>query len=160
MRVNICVCVRVCVCIGLPRWYSGKESACQFRRYRRLGFQSWVGKIPWKRKWQPTPAFLSRKSHGQGSLAGCSPWGRKESNTTEHERAWHIYFGCTVGHVELLRPGMEPMPLQWKHGVLTTGPPGKLWHVCINILLEHLEYLSLLYHQTQFICCHQYTELV
>ena len=50
------------------------------------------GKIPWRRAWQPTPVFLPGKSHGQRSLAGCSPWGRKESNTaeaTEHARVVH-----------------------------------------------------------------------
>ena len=36
---------------GIPSWYSGKESACQCRRHRRHGFDSWAGKIPWKRKW-------------------------------------------------------------------------------------------------------------
>jgi len=40
-------------------------------------FDSWVGKIPWRRKWQPTPVFLPGESHGQRSLAGYSPWGRK-----------------------------------------------------------------------------------
>ena len=40
--------------------------------------------IHWRRKWQPTPVFLSGKSHGQRSLAGYSPWSRKESDTTEH----------------------------------------------------------------------------
>ena len=40
-------------------------------------------KIPWKRKWQPTPVFLPRKSHGQRSLAGYSPFGRKELDMTE-----------------------------------------------------------------------------
>ena len=39
--------------------------------------------MPWRRKWQPTPVFLPRKSHGQRSLVGYSPWGRKESDTTE-----------------------------------------------------------------------------
>ena len=48
---------------------------------------SWVGKIPWRRKWQPTPGFLPGESHGQRTLAGCSPWGRKESDTTEQARA-------------------------------------------------------------------------
>ena len=43
----------------------------------RPGCLSWVGKIPWGRKWQPTPACLPRKSHGQRSLAGYSPWGWK-----------------------------------------------------------------------------------
>ena len=44
---------------------------------------SWVGKIPWRRKWQSTPALLPGKSHGWRSLIGYSPWGRKESDTTE-----------------------------------------------------------------------------
>ena len=41
---------------------------------RRCGFDPWVGKIPWRRKWQPTPVFLPGKSHEQRSLAGYSPW--------------------------------------------------------------------------------------
>ena len=49
----------------LPRWLSGKESTCQCRRCRRCGSDPWVGKIPWRRKWQPTPVFSSGKSHGQ-----------------------------------------------------------------------------------------------
>ena len=48
----------------------------------RPGFDPWVGKIPWRRKWQPTPVLLPGKSHGQRSLAGCSPWGRKELDMT------------------------------------------------------------------------------
>ena len=50
---------------------------------RTPGFNPWVGKISWRRKWQPTPVFLPGKSHGQKSLVGYSPWGRKESDTTE-----------------------------------------------------------------------------
>ena len=42
-----------------------------------------VGKIPWRRKWQPSPVFLPGESNGQRSLAGYSPWGGKESNTAE-----------------------------------------------------------------------------
>ena len=45
--------------------------------------QSWVGKIPWRRVWELTPVFLSEASHGQRSLAGSSPYGRKESDLTE-----------------------------------------------------------------------------
>jgi len=48
----------------LPKWHSGKEFSCQCRRCRKLGFNPRVGKIPWKRKWQPTPVFLPRKFHG------------------------------------------------------------------------------------------------
>ena len=43
----------------------------------------WVGKIPWIRKWQPTPVFLPGESHGQRNLAGYSPWDGKESDMTE-----------------------------------------------------------------------------
>ena len=43
----------------------------------RRGFDPWVRKIPWRRAWQPTPVFLPGKSHGQRSLTGHSPWGRK-----------------------------------------------------------------------------------
>ena len=50
---------------------------------QETGFDSWVGKIPWRRKWQPVPIFLPGKSHGQRILAGYSPWGWKESNMTE-----------------------------------------------------------------------------
>ena len=52
----------------LPRWLSGKESACQYRSCRRHGFNPWVGKIPRRRTWQPTLVFLPGKFHGQRSL--------------------------------------------------------------------------------------------
>ena len=42
------------------------------------------GKIPWRKEWQPTLVFWSGKSHGQSSLVGCSPWGPKEQDMTEH----------------------------------------------------------------------------
>ena len=62
---------------------SGEESACQCRRAKTLGFDPWVEKIPWMRKWQLTPIFLSGQSHGQRSLGGCNPQNCKELNTTE-----------------------------------------------------------------------------
>ena len=61
----------------------GKEPTCQSRRHNRHRFNPWVGKIPWRRKWQPTPVFLPGKSHGQRSLVAYNPWGHKESYTTE-----------------------------------------------------------------------------
>ena len=67
---------------GFPGGAGGKDPTCQCRRRKRLGFNPWVGKIPWRRKWQPTPVCLPGESHGQRSLAGYSPWGRKESDTT------------------------------------------------------------------------------
>ena len=71
-------------CLGLPWRYSGKESTCQFKRCKRYGFDPWVLKIPWRRKWQPTPVFLSGKLHGQRSMVGYSPQGYKELDVTEH----------------------------------------------------------------------------
>ena len=50
---------------------------------RRPEFNPWVRKIPWRREWLPTPVFLPGVSHGQRGLAGYSPWGHKESDTTE-----------------------------------------------------------------------------
>ena len=58
--------------IGLPWWLSGEESAYQCRI---CAFDPWSWKIPWRRKWQPTPVFLSANAHGQRSLVGYSPWG-------------------------------------------------------------------------------------
>ena len=49
----------------------------------RPGFDPWVRKIPYRRKWQPTPVFLPVTSHGQRDLVGCSPWSRKELDMTE-----------------------------------------------------------------------------
>ena len=72
----------------LPRWLSGKESACPCRSHRRCGFDPWVRKIPWRRKWQPTPVFLPGESHGQRSQVGYSPWGSKELDMTERASTW------------------------------------------------------------------------
>jgi len=52
---------------------SGKEPSCQCRRYKRCEFNPWVGKIHWRRKWQPTALFFPGESHEQRSLAGYSP---------------------------------------------------------------------------------------
>ena len=60
--------------LRLHWWLSGEESACQCRR---CGLDRWVGKIPWRRKWQPTPVFLPGGSLGQRSLEGHSPQGCK-----------------------------------------------------------------------------------
>ena len=81
---------------GLPRRCSGKEPAPQCRRHKRRGFDPRVRKIPWRRKWQPTPG----KFHGQRSLAGYSPWGHKGQDTTEqlsphiHSIKLHYHLRC------------------------------------------------------------------
>ena len=77
---------------GLPRCLSGKESACQCRRCR---FHPWVGKIPWRRKWQPSPVFLPGESHGQRSLGGYSPL---ESESQTHLSNWVHTCACVDVH--------------------------------------------------------------
>ena len=52
---------------------SGKEPTCQCRICKRLGFDPCIGKISWRRAWQPSPGFLPGESHGHRSLAGYSP---------------------------------------------------------------------------------------
>ena len=73
-----------------------QESVCL--QCRRPGFNFRVGKIPWRRKWQSTPALLPGKSHGQRSLIGYSPQGRKESDTTER---LHFHYGRTRTLMEM-----------------------------------------------------------
>ena len=60
VTANILSCLLVLLFVtGLPRWHSGTESAWQCRRYKRRRFDPWVGKIPWRRKWQPTTLLLT-----------------------------------------------------------------------------------------------------
>ena len=57
--------------MGFPGGSVGKESACNLG----IRVDPWVGKIPWRMAWQPTPVFLPGQSHEQRNLAGYSPWG-------------------------------------------------------------------------------------
>ena len=66
-----------------PGGASHKELDCQCRRCKRCNFHPWVGKVPWKRAWQPTPVFLLGEFNGQRSLAGYISWGGKELDKTE-----------------------------------------------------------------------------
>ena len=80
--------------LGFPCGSAGKESACNVGNLGSIpglerspgegnGYQSRVGKIPWRREWLPTPVELPGEFHGQRNLAGYCPWGYKESDTTE-----------------------------------------------------------------------------
>ena len=101
---------------GLPRWLSGKESACQCKRHR---FNLWVGKIPWRRNWQPTPVSLPGKPRGQRSLVGFSLVGIRKSRTllshwTTATVVWCLFVFWArflwVSKSQLLGSGK---PLQW-----------------------------------------------
>ena len=74
---------------------SGKESVCQHKRCKIHGFDLWVRKMPWRRKCQPTPAFLPGKFYGRRSLAGYSLWGCKGLDTTERI---HIHTHTELSH--------------------------------------------------------------
>ena len=84
---------------GASLVFRSKESTCQCSR---CGFDPWVGKIPWSRKWQPTPVFLPRKFHGQRRLKGCSPWG--------HKRVRH---NLTTVQQQIQRGGVDTDAHRW-----------------------------------------------
>ena len=89
--------------LGLPWWLSGKESTCQCRGRWRRGFNPWVGKIPWSRKWQPIPFFLPGKLHGQRSLESYSPWGHEELDITERAHTYiKLFFHCKSSSFKFL----------------------------------------------------------
>ena len=76
---------------GFPGGSSGKESVCQYRRHRGLGFSPWVGKIPWRRKWQPTPVCSCLGNPvDRGAWRDTVCGVPKESNMTEHACALYL----------------------------------------------------------------------
>ena len=66
-----------------------------------MGAHPWVGKIPWRRAWQPTPVFQPGEPHGQRSLVGYSPQCRKESDTTSNLAYTHANTVATISAKEL-----------------------------------------------------------
>ena len=101
---------------GFPWWLSGKESACQCRS---CGFDPWIWKILWRRKWQPAPVFLPGKSHGQRSLAGWDP-------------PFFVVFmclpdvhGCCPGHGVLQFGGLQRVG----HDLVTKQQQRCWWHL-------------------------------
>ena len=75
------------------------QMAKNLMQCKRPGFDPRVSKIPWRTEWQPIPAFLPEEFHGQGSVAGYSPWSRKESETTEQLTLFtflFVYNNCYV----------------------------------------------------------------
>ena len=79
------------ICLGFPGGSSGKEPTCQCRRPKRHQFDLWVRKIPWRRKWQPTPVFLPGESHAKRSPLGYSPQDHKELDMTEQLTLSHFH---------------------------------------------------------------------
>ena len=123
------------VLLGFPCGSSGKESTCQCRRLRRHGFDSWVWKIPWRKKWQPTPIFLPGKSHGWRSLVGYSPWCCKELYTTE--KLYFHYLFSTLWTVDRQAPLSMGFARQEDWSELLCPPPGNLPDPGSNLSLLH-----------------------
>ena len=97
-------------------------------------FDPWVKKIPWRRAWQPTQVFLPAESHEQRSLAGYSPWGHKELDTTErltlshncmNSSLWVISFNCYRKCIILLPGELPTFWFGWFWGWEGGGP--SLW---------------------------------
>ena len=88
-------CLHMYTYLDFPGSSVGKESACRAGVAGYSGSIPGSGKTPWRRQWQPTPVFLPRGSHGQGSLAGCSPRARRESDTTERVSTQAGTHDCT-----------------------------------------------------------------
>ena len=97
------------ITILLPRGTSSKEPPCQSRRCKRCGFDPWVRKIPWRRKWQPTAVFLLKESHGQRSLAGYGPWGHMTEDVL-HVNSYNMaamgWIIFSPKYVEILTPSI------------------------------------------------------
>ena len=117
---------------GFSGGTSSKESACQCRRCKRCGFDPWVGKIPWRRAWQPNLVFLPGKSHGQRSLVGYSPWGLKEFDTTEClSTAQHIItFNCLTDKTLRYKTVLHPLQSLLHLGTTLWS----LWIWCLSLV--------------------------
>ena len=95
----------------------GSDSKASVCNVRQSGFNPWVGKIPWRRKWQPPPVLLPGEFHGQRGLVSYRPWGHKESDTTEWLTHTHTHTHTHVAWgISVLWPQIESRPQQWKPG--------------------------------------------
>ena len=99
----------------------------------RPGFNSWVRKIPWKWKWQPTPVFLPGISYGKRSLAGCSLWGCQESDTTEqlqsHMNFLNFFFDSIGFLLESLGLSLQNIISYMRIDSFTCSFP--IWMTCV-----------------------------
>ena len=123
-------CFKACVgnrhlAFGFPRCRIGEESSCQCRGSKRCKFDPWVGKIPWSRKWQPTPVFLHEEFHGQRSLLGYSPWSHKEWNTTNTALISRHFYYFTF--LKQIITALSLRSKMWQHLILQVVPGSQYW---------------------------------
>ena len=115
---------------GFPGGLDGKESASSAGRRPR--FNPWVRKIPWRREWQPTLAFLPGESHGQRNLAGYSPWGCRVG----HNWATNM----TISHIHNSRVWLQILDSDYKfffspphtHPFKSQSTQASVLYMCLN----------------------------
>jgi len=105
-----CNCILQYYILGTIWWLSGEEPTCQCRRLR---FDPWVEKMPWRRKWQPTSVFMPGKSHGQRRPAGYSSWGRKGIRHNLATNNWALHCSVCTRDTEILVKDQKQS--QFKH---------------------------------------------
>ena len=121
--------------MGFPGGANSKEPACQFRGQERCRFDPWVGKIPWRRKWQPTPVFLPGESHGQRSVV-------VRHNGTDFACRWHTCRSTqqidSIRQLSISQTEASPLPptsllpslcSEWHHQLDTSQEPKSLSHL-------------------------------
>ena len=140
----------------VPWGLRGKEPTCQCRSHE---FDPWVGKIPWRRKWQPIPVFLPGKSHGQRNLGGSSPWGHKESDTTERLNHNSMFTTRSPCYCEILHlgklcaghftvtfllnpPSHEDRYLSYTSAEVQRGWVNDVWILTYHLAISRSKYLS------------------
>ena len=126
---------------GLLQWLSKLRICLQCRRCSRLGFDPWVRKILWRKKWKTTLEFLSEEFHGQRGLANYSPKCHKESDTTQQLSM----YTCWDFKSESLTSGQFTMPWHQATSRILTGGSlcwdegiPSLWGVCVDMCLQLL----------------------
>ena len=132
------------MCKDFPGSPGDKEPTCQCRRRKRPGFHPWVGKIPWRRGWQPTSVLLPGESHGQRSLLGCRPRGRKDSDVTGATRHAGTSGERTPGWpTSYPDNGLSELYPQWgapphpqAHPFLLGSSPLGPWRAAVDVVTE------------------------
>ena len=124
-------------------------------RPRRSGFNPWVGKIPWRRKWQLTPVFLPEKSYGQKSLVGYSLWGLR----VRHDWMTNTHTAGSL-YLEVLHPQSQSFTSQKYLGKKIPESPKKqnLNLPCWQLFTEHLRCIYNYLHSIYTRCYRQTSE--
>ena len=118
----------------------------------RPGFDPWIRKIHWKRKWQPTPVLLPGKSHDQRSMVGYSPWGCKESDTTEslHFRIMNVSVQNVQLNMEVVQQVaiiIVKITITHYHSELCLSQAIKIHFFCPRLILNDISFFSDIYNQ-------------